>query len=461
MNRKLFILFIASLLMIAGGCASKKYAKKGLKFEQAGLWQQATDAYFHSLMAKRDNIDAIIGLKRAGQRVLDEQSLEVIQAYENDDLKGTVYKYIDAEDLKNRASAFGIELSISNIATDYFNDAKPKYIQNIYSEAQRYMDEERFKEAEQLLSEIKKLQPDYGNVQDMLKVSKCEPLYREAKEFMNASLYRKAYYNLDKIIREYNSYKDARELRDEVLEKATITIQINDFTTGTRNAENITKSVQTEVASSLNKLKNPFIKVIDTKNTDKIIEEQQRSLTIGSDFEIGKLLSAKAILNGELTILELSPGKLNKIQKRGYLREETKVKDPNTGEIKTKVSYKKVYYYEYSQKNNITIALKYQLTSTETGEILVTDYVRSNQSDYIEYATFDGSKDKLVPGYWEKIDVKTEKDVINDNTPDVRRLQEKLNARREITSIASLMSKAINEVGVSVANKIGSYNPED
>jgi len=461
MNRKLFTLFIASIVILAGGCASKKYAKKGMKFEQAGLWQQATDAYFRSLMAKRDNIDAIIGLKRAGQHVLDEQSLEVIKAYENDDLKGTVYKYIDAEDLKNKASAFGVELSISNIATDYYKDAKPKYIEKIYSEAQRYMDEERFKEAEQLLSEIKRLQPDYGNVKDMLKVSKCEPLYREAKEFMSASLYRKAYNNLDKIIREYNNYKDARELRDEALEQATITIKVSNFKTGSRNAQNITKSVQAEVTSSLNELKTPFIKVIDTENTDKIIEEQHRSISTGSELEIGKLLSAKAILNGEVSILELKPGRLKKTRKKGYLREETKVKDPKTGDTKINVSYKKVYYYEYSQSNSVTIALKYQLTSTETGAVLVTDYVRSNQSDFIEYATFDGPKDKLVPGYWEKIDVKTEKDVINDNTPDVRRLQEKLNARREITSIASLMSKAINEVGVSVANKIGSYNPED
>lgn len=149
-----------------------------MKFEQAGLWEQAANAYIRSLTANRDNIDAIVGLKRAGQRVLDERSLKVIKAYEYDDLKQTVYSYLDAESFKNQVASLGVDLTISNMATDYFNDAKPKYVDRIYAEAQAYLETEKFKEAELLLTEIKRLQPDYGNTQDMLKVSKCEPLYR-------------------------------------------------------------------------------------------------------------------------------------------------------------------------------------------------------------------------------------------------------------------------------------------
>lgn len=459
--KRLLLLLLAATVLVGGGCASKKYAKKGMKFEQAGLWEQAADAYIRSLTAKRDNIDAIVGLKRAGQRVLDERSLKVIKAYENDDLKQAVYTYLDAESFKNQAASLGVELSISNMATDYFNDAKPKYVEKIYSEAQTLLDAEKFKDAELLLTEVKRLQPDYGNTQDMLMVSKCEPLYRQAKQFMDAAQYRKAYANLDKIVKEFTNYKDSRDLRDEALQKATITIRVTDFKSSTYNTESIAKSVQAEVVSKLNALNNPFIKVIDVQSTDKIIEEQQRSVTTGSDLEIGKLLAAKALLSGDVSVIEATQGKLNKTEKRGYIREETKTKDPKTGEEKVNVTYRKVIYWVYNQKNSVSVALKFQLTSTETGAVMVSDFIRSNQADEVNYATFDGPSSKLVPGYWEKINVDSPKDVINDNQLDVRNLQELLKAKRDIASMNTLMSNAIEDIAKRTAQKINQYNPEE
>ncbi|HDP75554.1 MAG TPA: hypothetical protein ENN49_06745 [Bacteroidales bacterium] len=459
--KRLLLLLLAATVLVGGGCASKKYAKKGMKFEQAGLWEQAADAYLRSLTAKRDNIDAIVGLKRAGQRVLDERSLKVIKAYENDDLKQAVYTYLDAENFKNQAASLGVELSISNMATDYFNDAKPKYVEKIYIEAQTLLDAEKFKDAELLLTEVKRLQPGYGNTQDMLKVSKCEPLYRQAKQFMDAAQYRKAYANLDRIVKEFTNYKDSRDLRDEALQKATITIRVTDFKSTTYNAESITKSVQAEVVSKLNALNNPFIKVIDVQSTDKIIEEQQRSVTTGSDLEIGKLLAAKALLSGDVSVIEVTQGKLNKTKKRGYIREETKTKDPKTGEEKVNVTYRKVIYWVYNQKNSVSVALKFQLTSTETGAVMVSDFIRSNQADEIYYATFDGPTSKLVPGYWEKINADSPKDVVNDNQADVRSLQELLKAKRDITGIKTLTSNAIEDIAKRTAQKINQYNPEE
>ncbi|MBC7124554.1 MAG: hypothetical protein H5T24_02905 [Bacteroidales bacterium] len=459
--KRLLLLLLAATVLVGGGCASKKYAKKGMKFEQAGLWEQAADAYIRSLTAKRDNIDAIVGLKRTGQRVLDERSLKVIKAYENDDLKQTVYTYLDAESFKNHAASLGVELSISNMATDYFNDAKPKYVEKIYSEAQTLMDAEKFKDAELLLTEVKRLQPDYGNTQDMLKVSKCEPLYRQAKQFMDAAQYRKAFANLDKIVKEFTNYKDSRDLRDEALQKATITIKVTDFKSTSYNTERIAKSVQAEVVSKLNALNNPFVKVIDVQSTDKIIEEQQRSVTTGSDLEIGKLLAAKALLSGEVSVIEVKQGKLNKTEKRGYIREETKTKDPKTGEEKVNVTYRKVIYWVYNQKNSVSVALKLQLTSTETGAVMVSDFIRSNQADEVNYATFDGPSSKLVPGYWEKINTDSPKDVINDNQLDVRNLQELLKAKRDIASMNTLMSNAIEDIAKRTAQKINQYNPEE
>jgi len=214
------------------------------------------------------------------------------------------------------------------------------------------------------------------------------------------------------------------------------------------------------VVASVNTLNNPFVKIVDSDNTIQIIEEQQRSLTQGSDIEVGKILAAKAILTGEVLECKQDAGRLNKSDKRGYLKEVTKVKNPVTGETENKVEYKKVSYEVYSIQNRVTFSLKFQLTSTETGAVMVSDIARSQQADETTYAVFNGKPEKLVPGYWENINKDSPKDFVSDNPADVSALQKMLQARREISSVDQLTDKAIAALSKQVSERINRYNPE-
>ncbi|MCX7985556.1 MAG: hypothetical protein N2662_01270 [Bacteroidales bacterium] len=457
---KVRIYSLIFIILISIGCVSKRYAKKGAKFEKAGMWELATNAYLKSLSKKRDNIDAIAGLKRSGQQFINEKTENLINAYNSDNLKQTVYIYLKIDSIREQASSFGVELTVSEIASQCFKDAKPKYLEKIYSEAKSYIEEEKFYQAEQLLTEVKKLQPDYGEVAELFKISKCEPIYRQAKKYMDESLYRRAYSHFDKIVREFGSYKDASELRNEALQKATITIKVNTFTSGSYQNLRIAQLVQAALTSKLNNLNNPFIKLIDAQNNNLIISEQRKSEQTGGNLEIGKIIYAKAFLNGEVNVIQISEGETLRTEKKGYLKEETKIKDPETGQESVKISYRKTVYYIIEQKNQVSIALKFQLTSTETGEVMVSDYLLSNQSDQIEYAVFNGPEDKLIPGYWEKIDVNSSKDEIYDNIPSVENLRSLLKSKRTLTPTSSLISYAVDELASKAASKINQYNPE-
>ena len=92
MNR-IIVISLSIIILIGIGCASKRYARKGEKFEKAGLYEMATDAYLQSLAKRKDNIDAIVGLKRAGQHVVDENCTTVVKSYQVDDQKKQ-YTYI-------------------------------------------------------------------------------------------------------------------------------------------------------------------------------------------------------------------------------------------------------------------------------------------------------------------------------------------------------------------------------
>ena len=113
MKRYLLLFLIAATVAFGTSCASKRFAKKGLKYEQAGQFDQAAEAFLRSLQANRNNVDAQIGMKKNGQRLLDKKMLAIHSAYESSDDKGTVYNYLDAKGYKDMVEGLGVELLIS------------------------------------------------------------------------------------------------------------------------------------------------------------------------------------------------------------------------------------------------------------------------------------------------------------------------------------------------------------
>ncbi|NOU19175.1 MAG: hypothetical protein HOO91_16585 [Bacteroidales bacterium] len=459
---KKILLFILVIAMVALGssCASKRYAKRGLKYEQAGMYEMAAQSYLRSLQANQSNIDARIGLKKNGQRLLDQKLLTVQGSYDSGDDKKTVYDYLDAKGYKDQVGSLGVDLLMSERTTEMFKEIKPKYLEKIYNEAQLLLDDDKFKQSEELLAEIQRLELGYGKTDEMMKVSKCEPLYRGGREFLSTNMYRKAYANFDQILREQGSYKDSKDLREEALMKGMVTITLNNLTNKSRYSD-IQTTIESKIRTSLNNLKNPFVKIIDTQNTNQIIATQQQGLSQGSDIQVGKILAAKAIFNGSIINFNINGGELNKQIKRGYLKEEITKKDPVTGETKKDYKYHKVNYTEYTQTNQVSSSFQYQLTSTETSSILVSDAMDINADDDVNYVTFEGNGNMLVPGYWEFKEKDSPTDKINDTSREVGNLQGLLKAKRNIKSVETLKNEVIDNIAARVASKINSYNPEE
>ncbi len=131
--------------------------------------------------------------------------------------------------------------------------------------------------------------------------------------------------------------------------------------------------------------------------------------------------------------------------------------------MKPKKNYKyhKVNYTEYTQANRVSSSFQYQLTSTETSSILVSDAMDINADDDVHYVTFEGNGNMLVPGYWENKEKDSPTDKVNDTSHEVGNLQGLLKAKRNIKSIETLKIEVIDNIAERVARKINSYNPEE
>lgn len=448
-----------SLLLVGTGCVSSRYAKKGAKFEEANLFEQASEAYLISLGADRGNVDATIGLKRAGQRAVDEKAVKVIKANESDDIKEAVYKYLEIKNLVSKSSAFGINFTVSEMATSSFEEAKPRYIEQIYGQAHAHLEAENFQQAQVLLTEIKTIDPNYGgDVDDMLKTSKCEPMYRKAKAAYDQKMYRTAYTLFEALVKSSEGYKDAADIMKDALSKAQIVIKVDEFKSQQGTAD-FASNMRSSIILAINAKKNEFIKVVSA-STQRLVGEQRQALAYGADMQVGNILIPKAILSGTVTECTEKAGKLIKTTKRGYLRREVKEKESIDGEVKIKVYYDKITYDLYEMNNSAVVGFKYQLVSIETGEVLIADVVRSEQTDKLVYVEFNGESANLVPGYWEYPDRNSAKDAVSENQSEINELRGLCKKKREITPASKLLLDASEAVVGNVANKINKYNPE-
>lgn len=453
-----FAIVLLLISVLLAGCVSKKHAKRARKLEDAGLYELAAENYLRSFNANPNNLDAITGLRRTGQRTIDIKNSIVSRACLSGNDRETVYRYLETLAFYQRIRNTGVSLAMHEEARTCYEEAKARFLDRSFEEARLLLEEEDFTRAESIFAEIKRIDPNYRDLNQYMRVSQSEPLYRQGVEQLNNGFYRSAYNTFTHLMNNHGSYKDANELRQDALSAGMITIAIGDFENRTRqrNAHNILKSA---IIAEIGNLNNPFLQVVDDRNTAAFIKEQERAARMGGEMKIGRLMAARALLTGSLQNLEIREGSLERIERRGYLREI--IEEENAGgEKTTRTVYHKVTWNEYRMENFAAGSFRYQLSSTETGAVLASGVIQLKPSDQINYAVFEGNHANLVPGNWEFRNRESPKDNIVDQRAAVRNLHNMFTARNKIKTITELQSELIGDFAREISRAVNSYNPE-
>ena len=459
-----YILIIALATGISACSGSKSFYKKGKKLDESGLQVEAANFYIEALRRKSSNADAIIALKKTGQKVLDEKLATFYKNYSAERFKDAVYNYLDAQDFKSRVTQVGVSLDEAPYYQDYYVEAKDIYIAELYDEAQAFLDKEQFDEAKALLNEVKKLDPKYKNVNSLHNFAFVEPKYRQALHNYDAEHYRKAYFLFEEINNHVQEgYKESKAYQQLALESAQFTIGILPFENAT-NVAFLESGISASTIAAVHNLKDPFLKLVDRSQSDKILEEQLYNMSelVNQEYavETGAALGTKAILVGKVISATKTDGKKRRERKNGWLGKEVKYIDVTTGAKKKKIVYSKVYYYEYEQVRELNCTFQFQLISASTGEILASDIIEMTKKDHINYATFDGDARLLVPGFWKYLNKKDPSDKIYNSYSYKKAIDRKLKARRNLRSMSDLSGDLYEDMGSEIARHIGLFNPE-
>src|SRR6056297_635613 len=184
-----FLLFL-SIALIAFSCASKRYARKAEEFENAGLYQDAAEYYYRSVSKNEKNVEAKLGLRENGQKVLEEKLSVFNTSHKNSNHQEAVHAYLEAEGYYNKVKAVGVELSIPRKYENYYEESEKIYLEKRYAEGVNELERENYDKAYRVFDEIRSIDASYKDVDEKFIVARYQPLYERGNDQLENGLYR-------------------------------------------------------------------------------------------------------------------------------------------------------------------------------------------------------------------------------------------------------------------------------
>jgi tetratricopeptide (TPR) repeat protein len=440
-----FILVVVSLVSCKG---PKYYTKLGTKQEVSGLTAEAANSYYAALMRKRSYVDAQIGMKRTGQTVLNQKMAEFGRKKTMGTAKEGVYAYLEADDYRKKISNAGVNLDVSQMYLDDFDAAKAQYVSELYEKGTMHLEREEYRDAEVTFKELTKFDPNFKDAKDLGDVAYLEPLYKDGKAMLEAGRYRSAYESLNKVLAKKSNYKNSLDLKNQSLEKGTITIALLPFSNGTRT-QNAEVNMSAYTLSALTNIKDPFLRVVDREHMMAILQEQKLQLSGVVDdataVEVGKIVGAQVILTGTVLKYDEKRGTVNRETRTAY--QSYSEKQVSNGQEVVVTKYKPVDYSSYYGKSYCSMDAQVKLISLKTGELLRTNMITKKLEDEVYYAKSDFDKNSLFPGEGGRVETSSER---------VQSFRSLFNARREMKSVDELNAELYKSVTNEMAEQVKS-----
>ncbi|MBM3911790.1 MAG: hypothetical protein FJ350_02135, partial [Sphingomonadales bacterium] len=182
------------LLLTLGACNSpKKLTGRGDELAIAGMYEEASMQYMRALRSKPTYVDARVGLKRAGQKHLDALLVKFDRLHGERQHYDAVFAFVKAETFYRQVEMLRVDLDFpARYRADYESD-KAIYLEEAYNKAVRLMDQGQLIEAQAVLSDMKRVDPNYKDAAQMERVARVIPIYEDGMAMFDRQRYRAAH----------------------------------------------------------------------------------------------------------------------------------------------------------------------------------------------------------------------------------------------------------------------------
>ncbi len=319
-----------------------------------------------------------------------------------------------------------------------------------YKQGSLFLMNENFTEAATALGEVYRADPGFEDVKVLFAEARNEPVYRQGNSLLTDGKCRTAYFAFNDVVNDAGNYKDAVKLRETSLKCAQYPVAVGTLAPKGKSAS--AGEFQSMLINRMIKQNNLFLKVYDLAALDNSISQSllnnAGNLNRSQLQQLASKHGLKAVLFCNLSEFTQNEGKQKKVEKTGFERTTTKT---STGQVS--VSDRQVKYEEVSQENLVSMTMNYKLISTQTGEILLTDYFTEQLSDETKYASYNGNSTILYPAV-------NSNGIFMVDDRNFQSLQSLLKAPKNIKSAASMTNTVFETASQKIAGNINNFNPE-
>jgi len=431
------------LIVISGCTGTRRMLHDAQVLEEAGMKSRAFEHY-QSVYRTKGDTRALVGMRRVAQSLLDEH-------FRNAQMLCLREQYIDALDAYDKAFAFAdqqreLELRTPVGVREQKQQCVTGYVDHLYRQAESAVLDERYEEARQHLTELRRIDPFNRKADYLHALAEIIPSYNLGKKAYELGLYREAYHHFLEVTRRDAAYKDALTLREECLSKSKIPLAYL-LIDNTRVDPSIETSTGAMIKNAILNLNDPFIQLIDRENIEQMLAEQIKGMSGLIDektaIQAGRLTGARYLLTGEIVNYDHLTAPQRGFERKAYL-------GPS-------VSSKKVRYTEYRLGRGLDVSFRYQIIDAETGRMFATGIIPFSDRDNVIWADFTGDHSLLYPGDWKWQLISSKEDVVHRDQRDD--LMAQFNGRKGPVSEQELRSRMMNIVAGSIAEVVRNFRP--
>lgn len=392
-------LSIVFVVLISSCNSSLKYLKTADKLAKDGNYSDAADNFYTAFLINPTNLKAKQGLQKNAQLVLDAKFGSFAKYVVEGSTEQALRQYIYCKDYFNNLKNIGIDLNWLAYFDPLYEETKQEFIGKQYEIGLSQMKENKFDKAEFSFAKILEFDSSYKNVSVLRMQSILEPLYSQGLKNIEAENYKVAYRIFKQVSSFDATYKNTLQMLDYSLKKASLPIAA--ILVGKKKYNNYEDlSFYQVLVAKFSKSKNPFLKIIDRNNLEKLLKEQELGMSGIIDAEsavkVGMVIGAKYFLLIDVSDVKFDELKPITTDEPAYLSFSERVVGAN-GDAQSVIKFKKVSYAETKKYRKVEARVSYQLVSVQTGQIVSSEVFNAEQFDAHNYARFSGNIDNLYP----------------------------------------------------------------
>lgn len=449
MRLSLFFLTLSTVLLTACN-GPKALTKRGLELQDAGMYKQAAEMYYLALRKKRGMVDAMVGLRSAGQGYIDMQVGDFQRASLDGRRADALKVYDEMLAYRTRISSVNVDLLIpTSVTTDYENHLDDHLIE-LDEQGHAQLESDDFSGAAETFKEILRLDPEFKDAQSLYTIARAEPLYRQAESDLSNALYRAAHDGLAQVLALDAAYKNAPSLSEQALEEGRFNLAVLTFDSRRQNAD-VALELRSGVQNGLIQSNDPFIGVVDRTQREEILAEQQLSISGISDEQVavGGIAGARAMLTGAILMYTMETGSPLSTPRPGFRKYFKEVQDEE-GKTKKVAAFAPAQYVLHSQNREVILKYELKLVSTETSQVLYSKVDEVRGSDAVEFATSLVQAGSLYPA-------RSNGEVNRSGKNEMSNL---LGARRELMPESALRNQVVQEATRRCTRQVESFLAE-